>query len=95
MEIGNWVHTSHNMHKITGFVIGKGNSTIMIQVTIPRNYGSIMVPFEEAWLSDDCVWMDDIPFLIDLSLKIKDEEWFNKWTYELSLWKPVGDVFNK
>lgn len=92
MRIGDWVHTCHDMNKITGFIIDKDSQDVTIQVTIPDGYGVIKMPQDEVWTADDTIWLDDIPALIDLSLQLRDREWFEKWLYELSLWKPIGEL---
>lgn len=92
MKVSDWVNTCHNLNKITGFVTDISADQVTICVTIPKNYGHIMVKREEAWLADDSIWMDDIPTMIDLSLMIRDKEWFQKWIKELSMWKSVEEV---
>lgn len=92
MKVSDWIHTNHNMKKITGFVIDINESRVAIYVTIPKNYGALVMNQNDVWLADESIWMDDIPTLIDLSLMIGDREWFEKWTKELSMWKEVEKV---
>ncbi|KKX52427.1 hypothetical protein [Brevibacillus borstelensis] len=89
MRVSDWVHTCHNMNKITGYITNIFHDRIDICVTIPRGYGNISVNRRDAWLADDTIWMDDIPAMIDLSLMIRDKEWFDHWMKEMSLWKSV------
>lgn len=92
MEVSDWVHTCHDMNKITGFVTSIEGEEISVCVTIPANYGMICIDKKDVWLADDTIWLDDIPILIDLSLMIRDKEWFGKWRDELALWKSIDEV---
>lgn len=95
MKLGEWVFTVHEENKITGFVTKINDDQVDIFVTIPKGYGSITKPVSKVWDHNETViWMDDIPALIDLSLQIKDEEWFRKWAHELSLWRPASKLEN-
>lgn len=95
MKLGDWIFTAHNGNKITGFITDFENGKASIHVTIPKNYGSVQMDISEIYLHNDpVIWMDDIPSLIDLSLQIKDEEWFRKWVHELSIWKPASELEN-
>jgi len=94
MGIGDWVHTCHKMNKITGFVTNISSDSVTIHVTIPLNYGILTLPRADVWEGSDTIWMDDIPTLIDLSLMIRDEQWFKQWLHELSLWRPVNSVLS-
>lgn len=89
---GDWVHACHNMNKVTGYVVGFHDDGVVVQTTIPKGYGVVVLPVSELIPGSEVIWMDDIPTLIDLSLQLRDREWFEKWRYEMSLWKPVGDV---
>jgi hypothetical protein len=90
LNIGEWVHTCHNMNKITGYIVGVNANEVTVFATIPKNYGEITLRKSEVWLADNTIWMDDIPALIDLSLTLKDKDWFEKWVNEMSLWKTVN-----
>lgn len=92
MRVSDWVHTCHNMNKITGYITDLSYEQVTICVTIPRNYGNITVNRRDAWMADDTIWMDDIPAMIDLSLMTRDKEWFRHWMKELSMWKSVEEV---
>lgn len=92
MRLSDWVHTCHNMNKITGFVIGFADDQILINVTIPKDYGVIAVNQKDVLPADDTIWLDDIPSLIDLALMIRDREWFQKWVRELSMWMSVEEL---
>lgn len=83
------------MNKITGFLLDVDEDKLTIQVTIPANYGTIVMDSKGVWSSDDTIWPDDIPVLIDLSLAMRDRNWFDKWRYELSLWRPVDQFFHQ
>lgn len=90
MDTGDWVFTTHEGNKITGFVTGIENEYVDILVTVPRDYGTISMPMAKVWNNNEIlISPDDIPSLIDLSLLFKDKEWFKHWVHELSLWKPV------
>lgn len=95
MEVSDWVNTSHNMNKITGFITDTDETSITVFVTIPKNYGVLRIRKTDAWLAGNTVWYDDIPTMIDLALDLKDKEWFDYWTYELSLWTTPEKVFEK
>ncbi|MDY7222070.1 hypothetical protein [Halalkalibacterium halodurans] len=92
MRISDWAHTVHNRNKITGFVTRINGDEVTLQVTEPKGYGSIKIDKKEIIKSSEAIWLDDIPSLIDLSLAIKDQEWFNKWVSELRKWKRVEEV---
>ncbi|NWL87566.1 MULTISPECIES: hypothetical protein [unclassified Paenibacillus] len=97
MDLGDWIFTAHNGNKITGFITDMAGDWVDIFVTIPQRYGTITRPISEVWTHDDkdvVLSPDDIPALIDLSLQIKDEEWFRKWAHELSLWRPASELEN-
>ncbi len=91
MKVNDWVNGSYNRQQITGFIMGIDKQHATVYVTTP-NYGPIVVPLDDIWEADSTIWPDDIPALIDLSLAIRDKEWFQKWVHELSLWKPVEEV---
>jgi hypothetical protein len=92
MRPSDWIYSVHNNNKITGFITHMDDLEVIVQVTIPSNYGTINLLVESVWLTDEHIWMDDIPTLIDLSLQIRDREWFEKWRHELSLWKPISEI---
>lgn len=92
MDISEWVHTCHNMNKITGFITEINNEQATIFVTIPKNYGEINVKLKDLIPGSTIIWLDDIPTLIDLSLVTQDKDWFIKWTNELRLWKPINTI---
>lgn len=92
MKLSDWVHTCHNMNKITGYITDVTDEDITICVTIPHNYGTIIMNRNDVWLADETIWMDDIPTMIDLSLMIRDREWFQHWLKEMSLWKSIEEV---
>lgn len=96
IKVGDWVFTSHEGNKITGFVATMPTDRVDIIVTIPKGYEPITMPISDVWTHDNVVLSpDDIPTLIELSLMLNDEEWFRKWTYELSLWKPVESFISR
>lgn len=92
MKVSDWIHTCHNMNKITGFITEINGNEVIVFVTIPQGYGSITLKLADIWPADETIWMDDIPTMIDLSLKTRDKEWFQKWMKEMSLWKSVEEV---
>jgi hypothetical protein len=59
LKVSNWVYTVHNTNKITGFITEINDKKATILVTIPINYGKIIVS------------KNIILTLIDLSLSIK------------------------
>ncbi|MNC46575.1 hypothetical protein D3C75_955990 [compost metagenome] len=93
MNVGDWVFAVHEGNKITGFLAGICDELASVFVTIPQGYGMITMPLKELGSHNEpVVWLDDIPALIDLSLDVRDREWFNQWVYELLLWKPAAAI---
>ncbi|WCK56326.1 hypothetical protein PP175_10645 [Aneurinibacillus sp. Ricciae_BoGa-3] len=86
MKVSDWVYTVHNKNKITGFITEINNKKATIFVTIPINYGEIIVSKNIILKSSILLHLDDLPTLIDLSLSIKDKAWFNKLVNERKLW---------
>jgi uncharacterized protein YkvS len=93
VKVSDWVHTVHNQNKITGFITAINDNKVNVFVTIPKEYGEIEVLTNDIIESNNRVWMDDIPSIIDLSIQIRDKEWFEKWTNEMRKWKKVNEVF--
>jgi hypothetical protein len=92
LKVSDWVHAFDGAEKLTGFVVAFAPGRVVIQTTIPKNYGAVIVPTEDVMPADDTIWLDDIPALIDLALMIRDREWFQKWVHELSMWKSVEEI---
>lgn len=53
MQVSDWVHTNHNMNKITGFIESIEGQSITIFVTIPSNYGTIVMNNADICMGDD------------------------------------------
>lgn len=95
MNIGDWVHFLHQGQKHTGFILEAAEHESEVQITIPKDCGIVKVATIELIPGDSVIWMDDIPVMIDLSLKIRDEQWFIHWVHELSLWKPIETLMGR
>jgi hypothetical protein len=92
MNVGDWVHTMHGNNKITGFITNFEDKMVIIFVTIPKDYGVIMVNKNFTLKPNLLIHPKDLPSLIDLSLDIKDREWFITLVRELKLWNTPGTI---
>ncbi|WP_068786630.1 hypothetical protein [Paenibacillus phocaensis] len=96
MIVGDWAFALHEGTKITGYVTGINSGQVDLFVTNPKGYGPVTMPVSEVGIHGaPVVWPDDIPAMIDLSLMIRDEDWFRHWMYELSLWKPIESFMSR
>lgn len=93
MNVGEWVSGVYKGHKYKGFLLADNGDHKLIQSTIPAHFGIINVQGDDVWTDGEVIISpDDIPTLIEVSLAIRDKEWFMKWTHELSLWRPVSEI---
>jgi hypothetical protein len=90
--VADWVHTIHDKHKITGFITEVSDKKATIFVTIPKNYGVIIVNKTIILKPNLLIHPKDLPTLIDLSLSTNDRAWFYSLVRELKLWNTPGKV---
>ncbi|WCK56658.1 IDEAL domain-containing protein [Aneurinibacillus sp. Ricciae_BoGa-3] len=90
MKVGDWVHTIHEKHKITGFITETNDKMVRIFVTIPKNYGVLVVNRNLILKPSLLIHPKDLPSLIDFSLDTNDREWFYRLVRELKLWNTPG-----
>lgn len=94
MKPGEWVCGVYKGQKYKVFLLADNGDHKLIHSTIPAYFGIINVPEDDVWTDEEVmISPDDIPTLIEMSLAFRDKEWFMKWSHELSLWKPVNEVY--
>lgn len=84
IEVGEWVQANHLKTKVTGYVVEIYGSCIEVYVTLPKNYGQRhgtfgLMTFDKYNVAkaDEAPSPDDRHDLIDLTLQLRDREWFN------------------
>jgi hypothetical protein len=94
-KTGEWVYGIIGMRKMTGYLLEVGETQSLMRITLPEEDKDLSVIVETRDLipSAYTVHPDDIPNLIDLALSMKDKEWFDQLTHELSLWKSATEYF--
>lgn len=85
IQVGDWVHAIHLRTKVTGYVVDLYASCIEVYVTLPARYGEKhgnfgLMTFDKYSVlkADEAPYPDDLHDLIDLTLQLRDKEWFNK-----------------
>lgn len=95
-EIGDWIYSVHEYEKVQGFVLEEvqGRRWVMVRVTTPPHMGVVAIPRRLAYKNNEiCRGPDELLSLIDLALDLRDREWFEDLTHELSTWKAAENIF--
>ncbi|AMQ66601.1 group-specific protein-like protein [Bacillus phage Shbh1] len=90
---GDWVSVVCKDQKVTGYIEYLGETVALVKSTTSHNFGRTLAVYRKDLMEvSNIIHVDDLPYLIDLSIAMEDKEWFMELSYELKKWKKAEDV---